>query len=62
MNHILMLTALLFTLSLCNLTDRLKGKAGGDSSSNTNSSSSTSPSGSSGASTGQVERPKPTAA
>ncbi len=64
MNQIFICAALLFTLSLCNLTDKLKGKAGSESSSNANSgsSSTTSPPGSGGASTEQVERPKPTAA
>jgi hypothetical protein len=61
MNKIPVLIAMALVLSLCNLTDKLRSKSGGDS--NSNSSSSTSTSGSSG-STGSepVERPNPTSA
>jgi hypothetical protein len=66
MKQIFILAAILFTLSLCNLTDKLKGKMGGESNSNSSSNSSasesTSPSGSGSAGAEQVERPKPTAA
>ena len=64
MNHVPVLVVMVLALSLCNLTNRLMSKTGGEPSSNATSNSSSSTSSGSGGSTGdqKVERPNPTSA
>ena len=66
MNHVPVLVVLVLALSLCNLTNKLTSKTGGEPGSNStsNSSSTTSTSSGSGGSAtdAQVERPNPTSA
>jgi hypothetical protein len=62
MNKIPAFIALALMLSLCNLTDKLRSKSGGDANTNSSTSKTTSPGSSGSTSSEPVERPSPTSA
>jgi len=62
MNKIPALIALALMLSICNLTDKLRSKSGGDANTNSSTSKSTSPGSGGSTSSEPVERPSPTSA